>query len=297
MPNLRVPQNHQGAYNATSLITHLAGATLTLCACAYIVSEVNGDVVAITSWSQDLTSVPGYSGVTFKSTSGITASKAEASEGIRPANMEADLFLVAAGITEADILAGVWVHATGTIFLTNYEAVDMGQLIIIKGPLGSIVQKVPMATTEIQSWSAALSRMIGTVTRPECANRFCDANCGLNLATYTKTGTLTHVTSASVFRDTARTEADGEFDNGEFLFTSGNNAGLPFRTIDTWLSDTWTLRQPFPYVPQVGDAYSAVIGCRKRPGADCTVRFNNRENLKAFDYVSTPEQLLKLPTT
>ena len=296
MPNLRVPQNWQAPYDATSLITHLSKATLTPCACAHLVSEVTGQVVAITSWSQDLTSVPGYPGVTFKSTAGITASKAEHSEGIRPANMEADLFLIAAGITEADILAGVWVHATGTVFLTNYEAVDMGQLIIIKGPLGTIVQKSPMATTEIQSWSSALSRMIGTVTRPECANRFCDANCTLNLATYTKTGTLTSVTSASVFTDTARTEADGEFDNGEFVFTSGSNAGLPFRTIDTWLSDTWSLRQPFPYVPQVGDAYSAVIGCRKRPDADCTVRFDNRLNFKGFDYVPTPEQLLKLPT-
>src|SRR5688572_7572712 len=100
MPNLRVPQNYAGAYNATSLITHNAGSTLTLCACAHIVSEVTGAVVAITSWSQDLTGVPGYSGVTFKSTAGITASKAEHSEGVRPANMEADLFLIAAGITE-----------------------------------------------------------------------------------------------------------------------------------------------------------------------------------------------------
>lgn len=297
MPNLRVPQNYAGAYTASSLITHLAGATLTVCACAHIVSEVTGAVVAITSWSQDLTGVPGYVGVTFKSTTGITASKMESSEGIRPANMEADLFLIAAGITEADILAGVWVHATGTVFITNYEAVDMGQLIIIKGPLGSIVQKLPMATTEIQSWSSALSRMIGTVTRPECANRFCDSNCGLTLATYTKTGTLTSVTSASVFTDTARTELDGEFNNGEFVFTSGSNAGLPFRTIDTWASDTFTLRQPFPYTPQVGDAYSAVIGCRKRFEADCITRFTNAENFKGFPHVPTPEQLLRMPTT
>lgn len=297
MPNLRVPQNYQGAYNATSLITHLAGATLTVCVCAHVVSEVNGDVVAITSWSQDLSSVPGYPGVTFKSTAGITASKAEHSEGARPANMEADLFLVSAGITEADILAGVWVHATGTVFITNYDAVDMGQLIVIKGPLGSIVQKVPMATTEIQSWSSALSKMIGTITRPECANRFCDAACGLNVLDFTETGTLTGVTSATVFTDSARTEADGEFNNGEFVFTSGSNAGLPFRQIDSYASDTFTLRQPFPYTPQVGDAYSAVIGCQKRFQADCITRFSNAANFKGFPHVSTPEQLLKLPTS
>ncbi|HEX5704883.1 MAG TPA: DUF2163 domain-containing protein [Pyrinomonadaceae bacterium] len=297
MPNLRIPQNYQGAYSATSLITHLAGATLTVCVCAHVVSEVNGDVVAITSWSQDLTSVPGYPGVTFKSTAGITASKAEHSEGARPANMEADLFLVSAGITEADILAGVWVHATGTIFITNYEAVDMGQLIVIKGPLGSIVQKVPMATTEIQSWSSALSKMIGAITRPECANRFCDAACGLNVLDFTETGTLTGVTSATVFTDSARTEADGEFNNGEFVFTSGSNAGLPFRQIDSYASDTFTLRQPFPYTPQVGDAYSAVIGCQKRFQADCITRFSNADRFKGFPHVSTPENLLRLPTS
>lgn len=296
MANLRLPLNFTGGYSASDLITHNSKSTLSLCACIHLVSEVTAQVVAITSWSSDLTSVPGYAGVTFKSTSGVAASKVEHSEGARPANMEGDIFLLTASVSEADILAGVWVHATGTIFVTNYDALNMGQLEMIKGPISQIVQRFPLASVEFQSWSSALSRMIGTVTRPECANRFCDSNCTLNLATYTKTGTLTSVTSASVFTDTARTEADGEFDNGEFVFTSGSNAGLPFRTIDTWASDTWTLRQPFPYVPQVGDAYSAVIGCRKRFSADCITRFANAENFKGWPHVPTPEQLLKLPT-
>lgn len=299
MPNLRIPQNYQGAYSASSLITHLAGATLTVCASAHIVSEVTGAVVAITSWSQDLTSVPGYSGVTFKTTSGITASKAEASEGTRPANMEADLFLLAAGITEADILAGVWSHATGTVFITNYEAVDMGQLIIIKGPLGSIVQKVPMATTEIQSWSSALSRMIGTITRPECTNNLGDAKCGVVLTPFTHTGTLTSVTSSSVFIDTVRTETADYFQNGTIVFTSGPNSGLGTFRIDSWdaTTKTFTLRQPLPYTPAVGNAYTAVRGCRKRFSADCIVKFANADRFGSFPHISTPEQLLKLPTS
>lgn len=297
MPNLRVPQNFTGGYSASDLITHLAGATLTVCACAHIVSEVTGDVVAITSWSQDLTGVPGYVGVTFKSTSGIAASKAEHSEGIRPANMEADLFLVAAGITEADILAGVWHHATGTIFVTNYEAVDMGQLIIIKGPLGSIIQKAPMATTEIQSWSAALSRMIGTVTRPECTHDLGDAKCGVDLTPFTHSSTLTSVTSSSVFIDTARTETTDYFQNGKITFTSGPNSGLGTFQIDSWNPTTkeFTLRRPLPYLPVAGNAYTAIRGCRKRFSADCITKFSNADRFGSFPHVSTPEQLIKLP--
>lgn len=299
MANLRVPQNYQGAYSVSSLITHLAGSTLTMCACAHIVSEVTGAVVAITSWSQDLTGVPGYAGVTFKTTSGVTASKAESSEGIRPSNMEADLFLIAAGITEADILAEIWAHATATIFVTNYEAVDMGQLIIIKGPLGSIVQRSPMATTEVQSWSSALSRMIGTITRPECTHDFGDSGCTVDLTPFTHTGTLTGVTSTKVFTDTARTETADYFQNGKISFSTGPNEGLGYFQIDSWnaTTKTFTLRRPLPYTPTVGDAYTAIRGCRKRIAEDCVTKFSNAKNFGGFPHIDTPENLMRLPTS
>lgn len=296
--NLRAPVNFQSPYDVTSLITHKGGSTTTLCVCAYIVSVVTGAVVAITSWSEDLRSVPGYPSVVFRSTSGVTSSKVEHVEGSKPANMEADVFLVTAGITEADVLAGIWTRAEALVFIANYNAVKMGQLIIVSGFLGQFIQRGRMLTTEIQSYSGALSVEIGTVTRPECANDLGDARCQVVMAPFTKTGTLTSVVQTDIFADSTRTETGDYFQNGRITFTTGPNAGLGYFQIDNWNASTktFTLRRPLPYLPVAGNAYTAERGCRKRPDADCTTKFSNRINFNAWDSMDTMENIMRLPT-
>lgn len=296
--SLRVPVNATGIYDATSLITHMAGATTTLCACAHITAAIGSTVIGITSYSSDLTGLPGYVGVTFKSTTGATASKVENTDGARPTNLETDLFLITAGITEADALAGKWSHAACTIFICNYEAVNMGQLIVAKGFLSEFVQRGQMLTTEVRGWNQALQQQIGRVTRAECDADFGDARCGLNLSAlgFIKTGTLSHVTSQTVFRDTSRAEGAHYFTNGKIQFTSGNNNGFTFH-IDSYDSatDTFTLRTPTPYLPQVGDTYSATRGCRKNFENNCVAEYSNAVNFRGFPHIPTVEQLTRLP--
>lgn len=296
--NLRKPINFQSPYDVTSLITHRGQSTTTQCVCAYVVSEVTGAVVGITSWSEDLRNVPGYPGVVFKSTTGVTASKAEITEGSHPANMETDIFLLTAGISEADVLAGVWTHAEATVFVTNYMAVKMGQLVIMAGYLGQFVQKGRMLTTELQSYSGALTVMIGTVTRPECANDLGDAKCQVALGPFTKTGSITSAISTDSFADIGRTETGDYFQNGKFRFDTGPNAGLGWFQIDSWdqTTKTWVLRRALPYMPVVGNTYTAIRGCRKRPDADCTAKFSNRINFNAWDSMDTMENIVRLPT-
>lgn len=297
MTNLRVPVNATGIYDSTSLITHLAGSALTVCVGVYIVSPIDSSAIGITSYSSDLTSVPGYVGVTFKSTTGATASKVENPSGSTPANMETDLFLIAAGLTEADVLAGKWSHAATTVFVTNYEALNMGQLIVAKGFLSQFVQKGQMLTSEIRGFNQALSQQIGKVTRPECDAAFGDARCGLDLTAlgFIKTGTLTGVTSQLIFTDTGRADAADYFTNGKFRFTSGSNSGYEFQ-VDNWNSSTktWTLRTAAPYLPLIGDTYSATRGCRKRP-VDC-VSYSNIINFRGQPFIPTAEAMIRLPS-
>src|SRR6266498_3753612 len=122
MPNLRVPQNFTGGYTAADLITHTGKTSTTLCACFIATSPLDGTVVAMTSYSSDLTGVPGYPGITFKRNSGVTSSQLQSDSGNAFSQMEASLFLLTAGITEADILAGKWQHAYAVLFVCNYEA-------------------------------------------------------------------------------------------------------------------------------------------------------------------------------
>lgn len=295
---LRVAQNYQSPYDATSLPAHFAKASITPCVCAHIVAPIGGTVIGVTSWSQDITGVPGYPGVTFKSTTGMSASNVESQQGQAATNMEADLFLLTAGITEADALAGKWSHALTTIFVMNYEVPNMGQYILQKGYLGQFVQRGQMLSVEVMGFNQALTQTYGKVTRPECIHQFCDAGCTLNVATYTHTGTLTAVTDQTTFRDSSRSEADDSFGNGKITFTSGNNSGYSFH-IDSYASATkqFILRTPTPYLPVIGDTYSAVIGCRKRHAEDCVTRFSNVINFGGFPWIPTQEEISRLPIT
>lgn len=293
---LRIPVNYQSPYDATSLPGHFAKSSITPAVCLYVQSLIGGSTIAATSYSSDITGVPGYPGVTFKTVSGASASRVESQQGQGATNMEVDLFLLTVLISEADILAGKWAGASATLFLMNYEAPNMGQYIIAKGDFGQIIQRGQMFSTEIMGLNNRLNRNYGLITRPECIHQFCDAGCTLNIATFTVTGSLTTVTNQTTFRDSSRTEANDAFGNGVFTFTSGPNSGFSFH-IDGYNNTTkeFTLRTPAPYLPLVGNTYSAVIGCRKRLDEDCVTRFSNAINFGGFPWIPTIEELQRLP--
>jgi len=236
--------------------------------------------------------------VTFKTTTGIAASNVEAQQGQSPTNMEASIFLIAARITEADALAGKWTHALTTIFVTNYEAVKMGQYITHRGYLGQFVQKGKILSVEIMGFNQSLSQQYGKTTRAECSRAYGDSLCTLDLAARgeIKTGTLTGVTSQTVFTDSSRSEADDYFGNGELMWNTGLNAGYTFH-VDAYdgTLKKFTLRTPTPYLPVVGDTYTAKRGCRKRP-IDCLDR-SNTVNADFFPWIPTLEDLNRLPIT
>lgn len=296
MANLRVPVNFTGGFTAADLINHLAGSSLTVCVCAYIVSTIGATTIGITSHSSDLTSVPGYPGVTFKSTTGVTASKVEYPGALSAWNMEADLFMVAAGISEADALAGKWARAPVTVFVTNYESLNMGQL-QSKGFLSEFRQMGQMLVSEINGFNKALQQQIGRVTKPECDADYGDARCGRDLVALgeVKTVTVTSVPTAQlVFRDSSRAETGDYFDNAKGVWLTGSNAGFPIH-VGTWTEGVgqFALRTPTPYTIQIGDTASINRGCQKRE-ADCIAR-DNIINMRAFPHMPTLEQIQRLP--
>ena len=71
----------------------------------------------------------------------------------------------------------------------------------------------------------------------------------MSLAANTVTGTLTSVTSASVFRDSGRGEADDTFGAGTIQFTGGANAGLKPLEVKSFSGGTITTFEPFYYLP------------------------------------------------
>jgi len=297
MSNLRVPQNYQSPYNANSLLDYFASASFSVCLGAYTTATVGSKVSAVTSWSRDLTGVPGFPGVTFNSVGGATPSQFEQPSGLDAANMEQDLFLMPLGLEAPDVAAGVWEAAECTVFQMNPDAPNMGQLVLASGNLGKFEQRGKMIRVEIRGLNDKLTQMIGRVVKYHCDADYGDARCKLDLVARGEvyTGTITNVTSSAVFRDSARSEGVQWFDNARGAFTSGNNSGFEFH-VNTWdnVLKEWVLHFPMPFPVQVGDAYTINRGCLKRPG-DCTLR-GNIINYRGFPHMRTLELVTKLPT-
>jgi uncharacterized phage protein (TIGR02218 family) len=107
------------------------------------------------------------------------------------------------------------------------------------------------------------------------------------LGPITVTGTITNVTSASVFRDSTRAEALDYFGAGTIAFTTGDNAGLKPQKIKSHAADgTITVHEAFPYQVQVGDAYTLIPGCRQRL-EDCRDKWVNIVNFGGYSFIPT----------
>ena len=100
--------------------------------------------------------------------------------------------------------------------------------------------------------------------------------CGLAVATYAVSTTVTGVTSNAVFT-IADVQADDYYGQGEVKFTSGNNNGLPPLKVKSYTGSPLavTLHQSARKTVQVGDTLDIIPGCRKRYDDDCVTKFSN----------------------
>lgn len=120
---------------------------------------------------------------------------------------------------------------------------------------------------------------------PQCPHILADSNCGVNLATYTFTGTVTSSPTPTVARFNTSLLAPpsdnatrnwgfgrGYYGGGILRFTSGAISGLE-RVVEAsglydsngYVVQTGQLRfsYPWPSPPSVGDAFSLSLGCDK----------------------------------
>lgn len=208
-----------------------------------------------------------------------------------------------------ELLGGKWDEADVYVFRTDFDNPVEDDEPLKHFNLGKIREEDDRFVVELMSLADKLNQKIGRVYTPGCLWTFCDehidgnviatdrSKCGLTAASFTVTGTVTSVTSKYVFADSSRVEADDYFGNGEIRFTTGQNAGLTFRRISAFLSDSnggeFTLQMPFYYSPQVGDQYTAIAGCRKRFTTDCVTKYSNGKRFGGFPHVPTTTQTTK----
>lgn len=268
-----------------NLATHLAGEVTTLATC-WRVTRTDAQVFRFTDHVQDLV----VDAQTYLAASGYTASAVVSSADLAVDNLDLEGVLDAATITEPDLLAGVWDYAQIETFRANYLVPADGVLWMRKGRLGQISLRRSTFVAELRGLAQALQQTIGEVYAPGCRADLGDARCGVNLASFTFTGTVTAVTSRSVFADTVRTEASGYFDFGKLTWTSGANNGRSME-VKSWVlgSKLFTLALPMVGTVAIGDGYSVHAGCQKRIYADCRDKFANIARFRGEPFVPGEE--------
>lgn len=251
---------------------------------------LNGLTVRLTAYPHDLSM---SNGAVYKTDYGYEPTAFAASSSLSPSAIDLEGIVAVGGVTRDALASGVFDNARVKIFKCNFLAPVEDYEPIAAGFFGKTTLMDDAYRIEGMSLIDALNQSTGKVYSASCQHTPWDAGCGIAPASVTVTGTITHVTSNYVFRDSARAEAADWFGAGSITFTSGNNAGLKALEIKAYAADgTIAVHESAYYTPQVGDTYSMVKGCRRRL-IDCQAN-NNVINMFAFPHLPTNSDYLRI---
>lgn len=275
------------------LLAHYQSGSLTT-AYGLRFTRTDGEVFAFTSLDRDIV----VDGVSYIASPGANISAVASGGKFGIDNLEAQTLLDSAAITESDLLAGKWDAAEWQLIRFNWNAPNDGSPqsyeIVKAGKTGSVNQKRNTFVLELRGLAQSLQQTVGNITTQTCRWRLGDSRCGVVLGDFTVTGTITSVTNRYVVTDSARTEADDWFAEGEFTSTSGANNGL-VRKVRAYASDTFTFAEAFPFSFAINDTYSVYAGCRKRKTEDCNAKFDNVRRFGGEPDLPGTDRLVRRP--
>jgi len=204
---------------------------------------VTGSPIYLTDYPRDLV----MSGHTYLSTSGYQCTGYAGTAGFLPASIDIEGIAGASGLSRAAVGSGLFDGARCYVFATSWAAPVEDQEPVVAGIFG----KATLLDDRFQiggvSLIDALNQSVGQTYGAQCPKLFCGteyAGCGVSLAANTVTGTLTSVSSASVFTESGRGEASDTFGAGTIQFTSGPNAGLKALEIKSFAAGVITTFEP-----------------------------------------------------
>lgn len=250
------------------------------------IEPVSANPIYLTDYPRDLI----MSGHTYLSTSGYEFTGYSATADFAPASMDLEGVAGVAGISRAAIASGVFDGARCYCFATTWAAPIEDEEPITAGVFGKTTLRDDRYQISGVSLIDALNQVVGETYGAACPKTFLGqeyGGCKADPVANTVTGSITSVTSTSVFRDNTRAEAADVFGAGTIKFTSGLNLGLKPIEIKSYAADgTITTFEGFYYLPAIGDTYEMVRGCRKRL-IDCQSRVggSNVVNFGGFLYI------------
>lgn len=167
---------------------------------------------------------------------------------------------------------------------------DLGRLPIYYGRMGDFTFTRQELTGQARNlWKSLNIQWPYYTFADNCGWRFGSVGCGVNVASYTATGSVV-VGSSTVFSlllpagTLSNSFADGRMNFGRLTITGGANSGS-IRPIMTQVGDLITLAQPLSYAVLSGTTVSIRPGCMKRLIQDCKSTYNNETNYLGWPWM------------
>lgn len=271
-----------------NLKAHLAGDVMSVAHCLKLVRK-DATVLGFTDHDQDVV----YDGVTYEASTAHNISALASSSNLAVDKVDVESVLDSSYITADDLRAGKYDFAEWYLFLLNWKDTTMGKMDLSRGWLGRVEIGKYKFFCEANSLFQALDQNIVELVSPACRANLGDARCGVVLASFTASGTVTSVASVrQIFSDSSRSEAAATFSQGKLTWLTGGNAGRSMEVKRFEAGGTFTLKSPMPDDVQVGDTYSVYYGCAKTKD-DCINVFNNIDNFRGEPWLPGIGKMIK----
>jgi uncharacterized phage protein (TIGR02218 family) len=259
---------------SVALAAHRKLGTTTL-AWLWLVSRTDGTVFGFTDVDRDITYVDQNDDpFTYAAATGLTPSALQARVDLSVQNMEVAGALDSASITLEDLSAGKWDNATVWVADVNWRDLSMGHMLIKVGTIGNVRAGRDMFWAELRGLMQVFQQAIGSLFSVDCRANWGDPFCGKDAEASRRYGAVTSVLTAVGFGSDL-TGDDDQSGAGLLRWETGANAGTQIEVNTDDGAGNLTLMGPPPNMPQVGDTFSVIDGCRKRFGPDCRDKHDN----------------------
>lgn len=285
-----------------SMQTDLDGGATHHCFC-WLVVRLDGTIQGFTDHDKILN----FGGIDFQANTGLTPTAVDQTMGLGVDNMDVMGILDSLTIDESAISANLYDDASITAYRVDWRDVN-NRVIIMKGSIGAITRGNLGFSAEIRGISYLLNQKIGRSFLPVCDVDLGSPKCGINFAgsnhnghNYSANAAVTGTLSNFSFTSTSAEVDDVPKDwwgRGLVTWTSGNNNGFEIEVLShSRISNinTFILWEPMPFPIQIGDTFTANVGCSKSI-FQCHGRFRNSINMRGFNLIPGSDAILRTAT-
>ena len=261
---------------------------------AYTSGGIVRDVLGFTDHIEDIV----IDGVTYYAESAFTPDAVNTADGGAVDSVEvtgvidSTVMVTVPAIFESDIIAGRFDLAEVRMFQVNYtEDPVSSKLWLRRGWLGQFESTQDQYRVELRGLTDILTQQTLELYSASCRYDLGSTRCGIDLATYTVSSSVSGVTDRDEFASGVG-GADQLYRYGLVTWTSGLNSGLKME-VKTSSGGNLVLFEKMPFEIQVGDAFNISQGCDKSL-ATCRDTYDNVINHGGFHYLPGTDSLMNI---